>query len=204
MGQYIGSQQPAAMGAVFSACSTAEALIPKLTRDYSDLRSRIGSWEYDSTTTKGQSDLALMQVVGKDMETWVASFLAYAKSFESPIPGLSIPGRQIHTPGDCQAITNTLVDYETNLANLAIRYRTISGLAVPDSMITPAGTIPGAGDSLVNLAWSLLRVGAAGLAIWYGGKYLYNYLDKATLYPKDQLPRYAGGSRKATRRRKRR
>lgn len=59
-------------------------------------------------------------------------------------------------------------------------------------------------DPLIDFSWSMLKIGAVGLAIWYGGKYLYNYLDKATLYPKDQLPRYAGGSRKATRRRKRR
>jgi len=198
-------RQYQSLGSVFSECSTAEALIPKLTRDYSDLRSRIQQWyPNDTTTQKGQSDLVLMQAVAKDMETWVASFLAYAKSFESSIPGVSYPGRTVHTPGECQAVVNTLRDYESQLSKLAIRYKNISGLDVPDSTITPASTVEGAGDKIIDLAWSLLKIGVAGLAIWYGGKYLYDYLDRSTRYPQDQLPRYAGGSRKTARRSKRR
>lgn len=101
--------------------------------------------------------------------------------------------------GHAQSVHVQLKTFERELSLIGSEWASITGIAKPVSTEETDVTTE---SGITSTAWELLKIGAIGLAIWYGGKYLYGYMEEHSRYPQDQLPRYAGGSRRKTRRKR--
>jgi esterase/lipase len=152
-----------------------------------------------------------LSALWKKLKSWYDRLYAllkpYAPASDSIWSKLAavLSGKSIKTTRDAQYLYNVLSLYENELDLYGKEFHSITKVKLRHTekskeLKSERSML----DKLIDLMWEPVKIGGVALLIWYGGRYLYNYLEKQSRYPAHKLPRYAGGRRKSSGRRRRR
>jgi len=179
-----------------------EATIKSATQQMFDGYQQLRKDIWSITPTKVQE--SLLKALAVDLDNWRDRLLTFLEPWSTKwydklwLIGWVQKSWMLKT--DQKAVFTGLIRFQKELDGFGKRFETITGQSQPSSTV-PAprpGATPGPLDALLDFGWDVLKLGAVGMVVWYGGKYLYNAIDPT--YPKDRLPRYAGGRRRKSRR----
>jgi hypothetical protein len=154
---------------------------------------------------------AKMKVIATSLTGLESRFKNYLKPYLPsdswmPTAWLSSWGKSITlaiSGGTAKSVYTQLKEFEKELSDIGSEWSAVTKLDKPSSTnVQDIDPEKGTPEKLVDFATTLGAYALIGIGAWYGGKVLYNYLEKKTRYPEDRLPRYAGGRRKTTSRRK--
>jgi len=178
----------------------------QLTNGYQELRTIIGQY----TVVAGSSKAVEMKQLAVELNDWKKRIITFFAQRGASVPPVIDYTALVLLPFPFNLaswwksnVTSTsqrtqiywdMKRFQVEMANYGSRLTALTGTklvwAIPSK--DPAKE-PGPGDKIIFFGWSLLKIGAVGLGLWYGSKWLYAHT--ASTYPKNRLPKYAGGKR---------